>query len=829
MVIKLIIPLFVISAIFLPNVLAQEYSRWDLPEGAKLRIGKGVVENMTYSPDGNRLIVESRIGIWSYDANTGIELGFIAEHPSEILGVSPDTSMYISLEPDNTMTVRNLIDGSIKVTLIANTEDIHRIAFSSDGQKLAGATDENIHLWDLTTGEHNATLEGHTDWIQSIVFSPDNATLASVDSDRTLRLWDVATATHKATLTKYANTRYLIFSSDGSTLINTGYNSIQVWDVDTEQKIHDIRTPSLSSIDLSPDGNTLAAGGYKGIYLWDVATGTLKYELSDRYLRIGSVALSPDGSTLASAGENGLFLWNTETGERIMSIHGHIGGIGGLAISPDDNTVATGVWEKIHLWDTDTGKYNTMIYVGDWITVWDLDFSPDGKTLASDYLSRILIWDVTRGTHITTLSSYGGQAVKPATTYRSIDHSPDGKYIAGVRSTNTGVHLWYKGRTYIASFTGHKEGVASVAFSPDSQKIASGSYDDTVCLWDVATKTNIATFIGHTNNVLSIVFSPDGRTVASGSEDNTIRIWDISTGESKIIQTDYTTGVINVTFSIDGRTLVSNERWDSSTMQLWDVETGELKTTLTGHASGIARVAFTSDGSTLVSASWDGSVLLWDFSSFLEPIEKPVQLAEDVNRDGVVDLQDLIATASQFGQTGTDTDADINGDGVVNITDLLLVAAALENGNAAPSKSIHSSDLLTTSKLQYWIKQAQQIEVTTPAFQNGISVLEQLLADLTVKKTSLLPNYPNPFNPETWIPFELAIPADVTVHIYASNGQLIRTLDLGHKPTGIYHSPSTAAYWDGNNELGEPVASGIYFYTLSTGKFTATRQMVIRK
>ena len=95
--------------------------------------------------------------------------------------------------------------------------------------------------------------------------------------------------------------------------------------------------------------------------------------------------------------------------------------------------------------------------------------------------------------------------------------------------------------------------------------------------------------------------------------------------------------------------------------------------------------------------------------------------------------------------------------------------------------------------------------------------------------TQLLANYPNPFNPETWIPYDLSEPTDVTLTIYAVNGQVVRTLALGHQAAGMYHSRSRAAYWDGRNRLGEPVASGVYFYTLTAGGFTATRKMLIRK
>ena len=97
------------------------------------------------------------------------------------------------------------------------------------------------------------------------------------------------------------------------------------------------------------------------------------------------------------------------------------------------------------------------------------------------------------------------------------------------------------------------------------------------------------------------------------------------------------------------------------------------------------------------------------------------------------------------------------------------------------------------------------------------------------EKNALLANYPNPFNPETWIPYQLAKEADVTLRIYAIDGTLVRTLALGHQPAGMYQNRSRAVYWDGRNAIGEPVASGLYFYTFTAGDFTATRKMLIRK
>ena len=209
----------------------------------------------------------------------------------------------------------------------------------------------------------------------------------------------------------------------------------------------------------------------------------------------------------------------------------------------------------------------------------------------------------------------------------------------------------------------------------------------------------------------------------------------------------------------------------------------------------------------------------------------PSDLPGDLNNDGVVNIQDLVLVASQFGTTGPSA-ADLNGDNTVNIQDLVLVANALNAGAGAPS-----AKQPTAAIVNIWLQLAQQnasktVQTSIPkgfSYDRGIQVLEQLARALTPETTALLANYPNPFNPETWIPYQLAKPADVTVTIYASDGNVVRTLALGHQAAGMYKHRTQAAYWDGKNELGETVASGLYFYTLTTGDFSATRKMLILK
>ena len=138
-------------------------------------------------------------------------------------------------------------------------------------------------------------------------------------------------------------------------------------------------------------------------------------------------------------------------------------------------------------------------------------------------------------------------------------------------------------------------------------------------------------------------------------------------------------------------------------------------------------------------------------------------------------------------------------------------------------------ELLTTADVWQWLTQAQGLHLTDPNFERGIHFLEQFLTVLTPTETTLLPNYPNPFNPETWIPYRLAKDAFVILTIYDSNGQVIRHLDVGHRTAAFYESRSKAIYWDGKNEFREQVASGVYFYHLSAGNFSATRKMLILK
>ena len=253
---------------------------------------------------------------------------------------------------------------------------------------------------------------------------------------------------------------------------------------------------------------------------------------------------------------------------------------------------------------------------------------------------------------------------------------------------------------------------------------------------------------------------------------------------------------------------------DANANYTWDPSSRTFSTTLTGLTAG------TSYQVQVLAESSEGKGPWSDASAATTTYQ-----AEDVDSSGDVDIDDLVAVVENFGSS-TPGRNDVDGDGNVDAADIRRVFNAVLAAEAAAGAPALTH---TAKTLQHYLQQTKARGVGAN-FQRGLAVLEELLEPFLIPDaSSLLHNYPNPFNPETWFPYQLATASDVTFSIYSVNGTLIRTLSLGYQAAGVYRSKSRAAYWDGRNALGEPVASGVYFYTLTASDFIATGKMLIRK
>ena len=388
--------------------------------------------------------------------------------------------------------------------------------------------------------------------------------------------------------------------------------------------------------------------------------------------------------------------------------------------------------------------------------------------------AKVRLWNITTGDNKATLIGH-------TSNIASIVFSPNGQLLAsGGGWDDPTVRLWNPTTgTQTTTLIGQRRRIDSVAFSPDGKILGSVNSDQKICLWDVASGYHQTTLTWNSPenfNLSRIAFSPEGQTLAIGDSGG-IRLWNISDKPYKV-RWETRTPAISFAYSPDGKTLASGK--ENGTVILWDAINGTEKATLIGHMDPVSNVAFSPDGKTLVSTGRykDKTIRFWDVATASHLLTKFT---------GHTDYISSIA----FSPDGT------------------IVASASDDGTILLWEYPLSQRTLGAPTL--FTKDANRSALLTP------------------KETSVLQNFPNPFNPETWIPYQLAKPAEVTVRIYNASGILIRTLALGHKPSGIYNRQHNAIYWDGKNEIGEPVSSGVYFYTLSAGQSTMTRRMVIRK
>ena len=689
--------------------------------------------------------------------------------------------------------------------------DIGGIAYSPDCKLLALAGGAGVWLYDADNLNEVGLLKGNTSWLCSVAFSPDGKLLASGDYDNTIHLWNVEEQKQVGVLKGHTDgVNSITFSPDGKLLASGGYdNTVRLWDVEKQNQVGMLRghTEMVHSVAFSPDGKQLASSSSDNtIHLWDIQGKSTVGILHGHEEVVSSVAFSPDGKTLASGSwDNTARLWDVEK-QKLVDVLEHTVGISRVVFSPDGKTLVSGSWDGIvRLWDVEEQKQVGELQGGSG-EMWAIAFGPDGKILAAGYGldDTVWLWDVQEQKQLGILtgythSLYGG------------DFSPDGELLAS--GSVYAIYLWdVEKQKRVSLLRGNTEFVRSVAFSPDGELLASGSHDETVCLWDVQREEQVAVLEGHTDRILTVAFSPDGKLLASASHDNTARLWDVE--EQKLLAVlQHGDNVHSVAFSPDGE-LLASACWDK-TIRLWDVETQRQVAVLQGHTQLLLTIAFSLDGKLLASGGGDRTVRLWDIQK-----QKQVGLLSGVYSLAFSPDRKLLASGSK---DGTVRIWDVEKQELVRVLKehiehlgWVYFVRFTNDGKWFVSGSYDGTIVL-------W-----EVNVGGP----GISVnhIDKKLGTWgEVKKTALLQNYPNPFNPETWIPFTLSDPKRVKIRIYTSTGQLVRTIDLGQKPSGAYVTKEKAAYWDGRNEAGETVASNLYFYAMEANGYTSLKKMVLTR
>ena len=840
----------ILSVVFSPNgkTLASggadgTIQLWNPNTGTSIRTltgHKSFVSTVKFSPDGKTLVSfsgrENTIYLWN--PNTGKLKHTLTGHKSFVSTVkfSPDGKTLVSFSGrENTIYLWNPNTGKLKYTFTGHDRKVFDVKLSPDGKTIVSSGHDGIRLWNPNTGTNIRTLEHYR--AHTIAFSPDGNTIAGGWSGL-IRLWDANTRTHKRTFEKGHNTqvRAIAFSPNGNTIVSSGLGGLQdhqplLWDANTgklKQKLSGefgkylIGKNGFPNLIFSPDGNTIF-GSDGHAYLWDANTGEVKGKLTGHKYRIGDIALSPDGSTIVGGGTSDLRLWDATTGKLKQRFTGHTHWVDSAAFSPDGNTIASGSRDNtLRLWDANTGKLKLPpIEHTNWVG--SVAFSPDGNTIASSKIN-----------------------------YNNVP-------IDGT------VYLWDANTGKLKrKLTGHASWISSLVFSPDGSTLASASrMDGTTLLWEIAPVKQVLVAASQRSPMYWVNTTTGTLHRLVGAKIENLAP---SVKKATNLAVDTTNSKLYWATKINNR----NGKIQRANLDGTNVE---LVKNLTSVPLDIA--VDTTNGKLYLTNSWgklqrlnlDGS----DFQpNLITGLQSPNHLALDVQRGkiywteqtddstGKVRSANLDGSDVQLVKELTSPPQGIAVD-VVNkklyltsasghIQRMTLVGSYFRPNLITGLGSLGEISVDTSGRKLYWTesgrirranfngKNIQDIvtRIGTPAgvalgvmSTDGATAAPATMA--APEQTLLLSNYPNPFNPETWIPYQLAKPAAVTLTIYNVRGVVVRRLALGHQLAGVYHSRSRAIHWDGRNRVGEKVASGIYFYTFTAGDFTATRKLLIRK
>jgi WD40 repeat protein len=602
----------------------------------RVRVFVGHADDITacaFSPDGRRIVstsADKTLKLW--DAETGSCEATIKGHRRAVTACafSPDGRRIVSGSADKTLRLWDARTGVRRATLEGHKGEITACAFSPDGRTIVSASrDKTLKLWDATTGACEATLAGHRDGVNACAFSPDGRRIVSGSADKTLKLWDATTGACQATLE--GNSRDVnacAFSPDGRRIVSgAGSTEGLFWRADDPLMLKGMETGNL--------GDPPPWWGIDDtLKLWDAETGACEATLEGHDKWVNACAFSPDGETIVSAsgyglsaGHNTLKLWDAETGACRATVEGHTGPVNACAFSPDGATIVSGSADKtLKLWGARTGVCRATLIGWGWIDA--RAFSTNGQTAASGSSGKmrrvptpcpdpVQHWPGTPGDRGRTVSDLDFGFVQEWEEEQKRDAllEKQGRWVYA-RDNSPDVER--------ATLERHAGDVTACAFSPDGRKVVTGSWDDTLKLWDAETGRCEATLEGCGGGVWACAFSPDGQSFVSACGDHTLKLRDAETGSCKAILEGHRAPVRACAFSSGGDTMVDIVSGsDDKTLKFWNAGWSTESHALPddrlwryapppGHTGGITACAFSPDGARVVSASWDKTLKLWD-------------------------------------------------------------------------------------------------------------------------------------------------------------------------------------------------------------------------
>jgi WD40 repeat protein len=349
-----------------------------------------------------------------------------------------------------------------------------------------------------------------------------------------------------------------------------------------------------------------------------------------------SAAFSPDDRWIASGNENGrVTIWNASTGQKLLAFAAHERHARCVAFSPDGRHLATASWDgTVRVWNFNPQRVGSEISLlhtlkGEERRVHSVAFSPNSERLASASEAQdgkyqtVRVWDVASGQQIDALRGH-------TAFLWCVAYSPDGQYLASGSYDHT-VRIWDAKTGQEKHCLPHSATVFGVSFSQDGRYLAASSgdteawSDGEIKVWDVRTGRAVGTLSGHTNRILSTAFSPDGQRLASAGRDGTVKLWDLQTGHEVLTLRGHHGTVHSVAFSRDGNRLVT--AGDDRTVRVWDgtplKAEASQEVTLRGHNAGVCSVAFNPNGLQFASRAYDGTVRVWDFQHGVAGLANP--------------------------------------------------------------------------------------------------------------------------------------------------------------------------------------------------------------